>query len=242
MLKTPKFKLKNSKPEQDFIEWNKSMSHHFDQDNYYYKSHPFIVWVENLRLKAISKIIKSHIDINKNTNPMILEVGCGAGHVLEEIVNSIPEVVLTGLDPLQEWLDKAKKRLGNKSVKLINGLGENLPFEDKSMDCTICTEVLEHVLDPKAILKELSRVTKHNGLVVVSIPNEVLINRLKNLIDAFKIYEKLFPNIQKHNDWHIHCFDIESFKEIIPEGLKIKSIYSIPFLLLPLRYVITFKV
>lgn len=235
-----KFKLKNSKPDKDFIDWNESMSHNFDQDIYYKGSHPFIVWVEDLRLKTISNLIKNHMKKNNVSNPQILEAGCGAGHVLEEIANKINPCNLTGLDPLPEWLKQAEKRLGDKA-KLIHGFAENLPFQDKSFDYVICTEVLEHVIDPKAVLKELKRVVKKNGLVIISVPNEKLISNLKNILDSIKIYNKLFPNIVKHNDWHIHCFDLNSFKKHIPPDIQISSTIHIPAIILPLRYILTFS-
>ena len=233
----PQFKLKDSKPDEDFIEWNESMSHKQDIDLYYECSHPFIRWVENLRLRIITDLIKKHM----KQDPVILEVGCGTGHVLEEIADTISTKELIGVDPLQWWLDKAKQRLNNRA-KLIKGFAEELPFKDKSVDFAICTEVIEHVIDPKVVLKELNRVVKNDGLIIVSIPNEKLINRLKDIVDFFKIYKRLFSNIPKHNDdeWHIHSFDLNSFKEYIPRRLMVQSIISIPNFILPLRYILTF--
>ena len=234
------FKLKDSKPDKDFIEWNEAMSKTQDIDLFYEGSHPFIKWVEKLRLNAITNLIKSHIKEKNINNPTIIEAGCGTGHVLSKIASEIKTNNLIGIDPLEWWLDKAKKRLQDKA-KLIKGFAENLPFDNKSVDITICTEVIEHVIDPTVVLKELKRVTKDNGLIIVSIPNEKLINKLKDIIDFFKIYQKLFSNIPKRNDdeWHLHSFDLESFKKYIPSEMEIGSVIRIPSTVLPLRYVLT---
>lgn len=236
------FKLKDLKPDKDFIEWNESMSKIQDIDFFYEHSHPFIKWVEKLRLNAITDLIKKHIKEQNLSNPVIIEAGCGAGHVLAKISSEIKTNNLIGIDPLDGWLNKAKERLQGKA-KLIKGFAENLPFDNKSVNITICTEVIEHVIDPTIVLKELKRVTKDNGLLIVSIPNENLINRLKDIIDFFKIYQKLFSNIPRHNDdqWHLHCFDLKSFQKRIPPGLQICSITRIPLFILPLRYVLTLK-
>jgi SAM-dependent methyltransferase len=46
-----------------------------------------------------------------------------------------------------------------------------LPFDDKSFDLAICTEVLEHLLWPQRLLAEVRRVLSADGKVLVSIPN-----------------------------------------------------------------------
>ena len=233
------FKLKDLKPDKDFIEWNEQMSKDFDQDFYYKHSHPFILWVERMRLTTISGLIKKHIQKNNLADPVIVEVGCGTGQVLEEISRTIKTNNLIGIEPLDEWRKKSHENLGNK-VKLIKGFAEELPFENNLADFIVCTEVLEHVIDPKVVLNEFSRVIKHDGLIIVSIPNEYLINNFKQVIDLFKIYNMLFPNIQKHNDWHIHSFDLKSFMRYIPRELKEQLLIVIPMFFLPLRYVIAF--
>ncbi|OGI20838.1 MAG: hypothetical protein A3B68_09920 [Candidatus Melainabacteria bacterium RIFCSPHIGHO2_02_FULL_34_12] len=239
-MTTPQFKLENFKPGKDFIQWNESMSHKQDIDLYYEGSHPFIRHVEKQRLHIITDLIKNHMVKNNLTNPVIVEAGCGTGHVLEEIADTIHTKNLIGIDPLQWWLDKAELRLGNRA-KLIKGFAEDMPFENKSVDFAICTEVIEHVIDPKVVLKELKRIIKDDGLIIISIPNEKLINKLKDIADFFKLYKKLFSNIPKRNDdeWHIHSFDLESFKECIPENVKVHAVKNLPYVFLPLRYVLT---
>src|SRR3989338_2745866 len=142
----PQFKLKDSKPDRDFIEWNEEMSHKQDIDLFYEGSHYFIRWVEEQRLKTITGLIKTHMKKNNITDPVIVEAGCGAGHVLEKIADSISTCSLTGVDPLEWWL--------------VKGFAEELPFKDKFADFVICTEVIEHVIDPVVVLSELKRVLK----------------------------------------------------------------------------------
>lgn len=238
----PQFKLKDSKPDRDFIEWNEEMSHKQDIDLFYEGSHYFVRWVEEQRLKTITGLIKRHMKKNNIVDPIIVEAGCGTGHVLEEIADSISTSNLIGVDPLEWWLDKATKRLGDRA-KLVKGFAEELPFGDKSVDFVICTEVIEHVIDPAVVLCELKRVVKDEGLIVVSIPNEKLINRLKDVVEFFKIYQRLFSNIPRRNDdeWHLHSFDLKSFKKCIPSNLSTRVVIPVPLVFLPLRYVLTFN-
>jgi SAM-dependent methyltransferase len=51
------------------------------------------------------------------------------------------------------------------------GSAEALPFEDQSFDLVTCQTVLIHVADPRAVIREMARVTKPGGLVLASEPN-----------------------------------------------------------------------
>lgn len=100
----------------------------------------------------------------------VLDVGAGEGFMLELFrVNKIAKK-LEGL----EYSDKAinfGKELHPK-VKIKKGDIYKLPYKDNSFDLVMCTEVLEHLENPKKALKELKRVTKK--YLLLSVPNEPL--------------------------------------------------------------------
>ncbi len=50
-------------------------------------------------------------------------------------------------------------------------MGEPLPFSDGEFDAAICLEGLEHLVDPVQLIRELTRVTRSGGTIVVSTPN-----------------------------------------------------------------------
>ncbi|MFY9778989.1 MAG: class I SAM-dependent methyltransferase [Candidatus Baltobacteraceae bacterium] len=52
----------------------------------------------------------------------------------------------------------------------VHGKAESLPFEAGSIDTVLCSQVLEHVSDPRAVLGECSRVLKEGGMLVISAP------------------------------------------------------------------------
>lgn len=122
MSTSVQFKLKNSKPDKDFIEWNEQMSKYFDQDYYYEHSNLFILWIEKIRLTTISDLIKKHMQQNNLFNPTIVEVGCGTGQVLEEILRKVKTNNLIGVEPLDGWREKTHKRGWVVRLRLLKDL------------------------------------------------------------------------------------------------------------------------
>jgi 2-polyprenyl-3-methyl-5-hydroxy-6-metoxy-1,4-benzoquinol methylase len=121
---------------------------------------------------------------------------------------------------------------------------QDLSFADNSFTRIYCTEVLEHVLDPSVVLSEMKRVLSADGIAVVSVPNEALINRLKGIILAIPGARKLLSSEDGYDmpdhmedEWHLHEFDREVLEKSIAGLFKITAIRGIPSRALPLRWV-----
>jgi SAM-dependent methyltransferase len=108
----------------------------------------------------------------------VLDVGCGIGrHVLETA--RVPGVHV-GVDLAREdlrkaryWRDLIRKKEGLPGgVSFLEATAERLPFGDGIFDHVVCTEVLEHVPDDRAVLGELLRVLRPGGTIAVSVPDE----------------------------------------------------------------------
>lgn len=218
----------------EFEKWNDNMFKKYNTDNYYNHPNPLIRYIENKRISSIIKFLKL------KGSDKVLEIGCGGGHILERIDKG----EITGLDLSNYALTLAKERLSNKkNIKLIKGNAQNLPFKNK-FDKLICTEVLEHVQDPEKVISEIQRISKKDSIIAISIPNEKLINSLKKIFIKLKLFKLLFKNVSEKMDeeWHLHIFDLNSFKKIIKNKLKIIKIKKIPFFFLPIRFVVKCEV
>jgi SAM-dependent methyltransferase len=92
----------------------------------------------------------------------ILDVGCGEmpyRHLLPKDAN------YTGID----IADPAKFDM-TRSQGVIAFNGRDIPFPDASFDSILCTEVLEHVIQPVALIAEMRRVLRPGGTMVVTVP------------------------------------------------------------------------
>src|SRR6266581_4798775 len=112
--------------------------------------------IESFVERICGKIGKRH--------PRILDVGCGTGANLEMLSEF---GVAEGVDVSPEALSFCKAR-GLENVKL--GAAEALPYDDNSFDLVTGLDVVEHLDDDLAGLKEMRRVLRRGGRAVLFVP------------------------------------------------------------------------
>ena len=94
----------------------------------------------------------------------ILDIGCDSGYILSRCGGGV------GVDISGIRLRAAKS--WSFFVNFVQALAENLPF-GQVFDTVIAGELLEHVLDPEAVLAEIHRVLKPGGNIIVTVPDEI---------------------------------------------------------------------
>ena len=95
----------------------------------------------------------------------ILENGCGVGTYLEKLAGSGSRVI--GLEYDFERAAEARTR----SKEIINAAGEYVPLPSSTFDLVLSHEVIEHVQDDRAAIREMIHVLKPGGRVVIFCPN-----------------------------------------------------------------------
>ncbi len=99
----------------------------------------------------------------------VLDIGCGTGHLLRELVNEGKEVF--GVEPTKELFEYSKKVCNkHKKIKLFNISGENLKSLNKKFDNLICIDVIEHAENDMNIIKSASEVCSKSALFIVLVP------------------------------------------------------------------------
>src|SRR5690349_18684161 len=119
----------------------------------YYKNKQTFSTINDPRFGKFHKIID---DVSPK---VILDVGCGNGYFLKQIQKKHPEIELTGVDAYQTRI----KGLSIKSADITEGL----PFKSSSFDCVILGEVIEHVPNTDFLLREIKRVLKKKGILII---------------------------------------------------------------------------
>jgi len=99
----------------------------------------------------------------------ILDVGCGEGRYARKF--EARGALVTGIDPVQEFVDLAQRRL--PSGTFIKAFGESLPLPDSSFDVVLSYLSLVDIPDYVRAIKEMSRVLKPGGQIVMATVSNV---------------------------------------------------------------------
>ena len=96
-----------------------------------------------------------------------LEMGCGTGRISEAVFELVGE--LTVADISEKLAKKVGERLG---VRWNRQDACELQFPENAFDLIVSSECIEHTQDPRQALKEMARVLKPGGTIVVTSPNK----------------------------------------------------------------------
>jgi ubiquinone/menaquinone biosynthesis C-methylase UbiE len=222
---------------EDIKEWNEVMVRKYNPEDYIFHSNSLVRFVELRRFKKIRDILQL------TDSDYFLDIRCGSGYLLNQATCKRG----VGVDISDLMVKTAKKNCKNNGKKfIVQSDAENLPFKNKSFNKIVSTEVIEHLLHPEVLLKEMGRVSKNDTVIVITIPNEKYINWIKNLLFLLRVDRLLFrknyrPSRRMEDEWHLHIFDIKKFKELVHKKFIIEKTISIPTALLPLRYIFSLK-
>lgn len=208
--------------------WNEKMAEKYNPDAFITQSGAIIRWMEALRLRKTRQVLKT------DTTSAVLDVGCGAGNLLAMLDGKR----LVGFDLSDKLLDRARQRLmGRTNVELIKGFAETMPFEKHSFDRIICSEVLEHVKDPMAVFSEIHRVAAPGARVVITLPNETLINFVKRIVISLglkKIFAGKYPMSDNMlSEWHLDEIEPNWVLNACQGRFDVLEIRSCPFFFAP---------
>lgn len=219
----------------NFSQWNEEMAERYDPEFYHESSSYPIRIFEKMRVMSVIKLMRCQKE------NYVLEVGCGAGNILKKL--KVGRIF--GVDISERMIRKCYQKLAGRGT-VIKAFGERLPFRDGTFDRVICSEVIEHVLEPREIIKEISRVMKEDAIAVISIPHEKMLSKVKMLILKLRLGRFLATDsyrapVDMTDEWHLHNFDYPLLEEFLNSSLEILKRRTLPFSFLPMRYVVECK-
>jgi SAM-dependent methyltransferase len=101
----------------------------------------------------------------------LLDVGCGKGAYLDTL--SLRSSMLVGIDSAGERLVTARSRRTHPNIHLAQMEAEQLAFADGSFDAATMIETLEHLADGVAAIREVARLLRPGGMLLISVPNRL---------------------------------------------------------------------
>ncbi len=105
--------------------------------------------------------------------PRILDVACGTGLLLKQLLSQVPEMEMYGLDASADMLAVAQSALQHEpyvqleQIKIGYGTILNLPFKYENFDLITCTNALHDIPEAVTLLAELGKLLTPGGKVVL---------------------------------------------------------------------------
>ncbi|MCR4344593.1 MAG: class I SAM-dependent methyltransferase [Candidatus Scalindua sp.] len=166
-----------------------------DRKYYYYKDDRFFN-------------VQCLVNPGKKEGLVILDIGCGNGW---QIAPCIKGNQVYGLDISEANIEKAVA----KGIKAqVHDVEDLFPFEDDFFDTVVCSEILEHLFFPEKVLREIYRVLKTSGRLIVTVPNLYCFqNRLSILVGKGCKFVEYPMNRQ-----HIRSFSLDGMSRILKEA------------------------
>src|SRR3989440_10638083 len=154
------------------------------------------------------------IDLCESISPRperSVDVGCGTALITRRLPGSA-----YGLDLNPRNLNKARTYAPQANFVNCNVEG-NIPFASGSFDLAVCTEMLEHLIQPRRAVAEIQRVLKPCGILVGSVPGRSPIWKLRWLSSSKNSFAK--------EPYHKHYRGPE-VKSLLSEYLRIRRLYA----------------
>lgn len=161
----------------------------------------------DLTIRWITKLLRP--------NSKILDIGFG-GSQLSDLFRDM--YCMYGIDidkNLFNNLDKSHYKLGN--------IEEKIPFKDNLFDCVVMLEVIEHLKKPGVAFKEIKRVLKPGGFLILTTPNA------KSIL--WRIIESIYPYVFKLNikKMHINLYNINRLKKELKDNFDVIILRKISY-------------
>ena len=114
------------------------------------------------------QFLREHLPDREGGTPIVLDVGCSSGFVLEEIRRILPAAALVGSDYLLAPLEGLAARM--PGLPILQFDLRRCPLPDACVDAVTALNVLEHIDDDAGALREIARILRPGGIAHVEVP------------------------------------------------------------------------
>lgn len=165
-----------------------------------------------------------------------MDLGCGDGYVAQQILKK-KNVSIIGVDLNKQLLRDAEEKLKKEKFSTCCADARKIPLKCR-FDVIYSGCILSHVKDPERILDEMQRLGKKGARIIVQIPNDDVLLKIKKLVKTLRL-DFLFPGIRMElAKTHLMEFNLKKLKKIISNNFVIKKVTNAGIFTLPVYYII----
>jgi SAM-dependent methyltransferase len=185
-----------------------------------YFDHPYFQVRRELSPNLAASYERRLRDLERLAGPLagkqILDVGCDTG-LFVQYAQERGGMRGTGIDVFERVVAVGR----NAGLDLRHGTLDQVHFEDGSFDVVAGYDLIEHVSDPRAFVREVRRVLKPGGLAIFETPNyDGLVYRLGRLLAAVRPLER---SLRAHQErlwppFHVQYFTANSLEQLLRAG------------------------
>jgi SAM-dependent methyltransferase len=168
---------------------------------------PFMLFYMNARPEKFlsSDMLERRDFLIRNAKPKAVDIGMQDGYFVRQLKKN--GIDTAGTDCVGLLVNMAKK--SDPSGEYYRCFAETTPFPDSTFQTAICSHILEHVLRPEDVLKEIHRILKTGGEIIVVVPYSLEIEPTH--LREYNNKDSLLAEVGRF-------FKIKSYYEKIGEG------------------------
>lgn len=147
----------------------------------------------------------------------IIDIASGEGYGSNLLASQAASVI--GVDIDKEAVEHAQHKYKRNNLQYKIGSADKIPVEEKSVDVVVSFETIEHHDRHHEMLKEIKRILKDDGILIISSPDKYYYSDLpkfKNQFHVKELYFEEFKNlISLYFTHHTYCFQRFGYNSII---------------------------
>lgn len=194
------------------------------QQTLYNSANPTRRWLHQNRRDWINTAIARYCE---NGNRLAVDIGAGIGVYLPNLSETYEHVL--SLDNNPEILKWGHKTFTEPNINSISGDARALPVKDASADLVICSEVLEHIEENRQCLKEIHRILKPGGRLLLSMPQPWSLLEITARVVLTPLLLPLAQQIYRepvHPTGHINLISAKKTQDLlIKQGFTINEFF-----------------
>lgn len=159
--------------------------------------------------QAVSESVKQICEQKGSEDIDVLDVGCGWGRYLQKLSEDYPMAHFYAVELIRQPLDYIKIPNVHKAVGSLT----NIPYENEKMDIVYTCEALEHAIEIENAIREMARVTKSKGMMIVVDKNLDALGKMKMME-----WEQYFDEDKLKSCMEVYCEEVQ-----VIHGLRINE-------------------